>query len=67
MDKEAVQAQLLQTGLITRARLSQATEANVETLNEWAELVGASVRFFLDGKNIGWTGHQRPVIRSRRG
>lgn len=66
MDKEAVQAQLIQTGLITRARLSSATAANVETLNEWAELVGATIRFELDGNAISWTGQQRPTRRPRR-
>lgn len=54
MDKEAVQKQLIRTGLITKARLSSQTPETVRQLNEWAELCEVDIRFHMEGKHIGW-------------
>lgn len=54
MDKEAVTYQLLQYGLIARGEMAVPTEANVETLNEWATLVGVGITFFLEKSEIRW-------------
>lgn len=54
MDKESVQYQLLQHGLIARAKLACPTQPNVDTLNEWAELVEVKIKFFLENGKIEW-------------
>lgn len=54
MDKAAVQYQLLQYGLIARGEMAFPTEANVETLNEWATLVEVGITFFLEKGKIKW-------------
>lgn len=66
MTKEECSAQLIQLGLITKARLMSNHQENVDTLNEWAELVGCSLRFQKEEKGISWTGLLPREKRVRR-